>query len=113
KKPDPRGRAVDSSARSLIVDTAFNWSSSFTAPPLEETVLYELHVGTFNVGAAVPSTFADVTAKLDHLAALGINMIELMPPAAFSGKTSWGYNPSLPFAVAPPYGSPDDFKRLV
>jgi 1,4-alpha-glucan branching enzyme len=114
RKPDPRGLAVDSGGRSLIVDRgAHVWASSFTAPPVEEMVVYELHVGTFNVAGTVPATFASVTAKLDYLAQLGINMIELMPPSQFSSKTSWGYNPSLPFAMAPSYGTPEDFKQLV
>jgi 1,4-alpha-glucan branching enzyme len=111
-KPDPRGLAVDGSGHSLIVERS-GGAGSFTAPPPEEMVIYELHVGTFNVGSTLPATFAEVTAKLDYLAELGVNMIELMPPAQFAGKTSWGYNPSLPFAVASAYGAPEDFKQLV
>jgi 1,4-alpha-glucan branching enzyme len=113
RKPDPRGRQVDASGKSVIVDgRGFAWSD-FVPPPVEEMVVYELHVGTFNVGAALPSRFPDVAAKLDYLAQLGVNMIELMPPAQFASKTSWGYNPSLPFAVATPYGTVEEFQQLV
>jgi 1,4-alpha-glucan branching enzyme len=113
-KPDPRAIQVDGSNHSVIVDKdGFSWTSTFTPPSAEEAVIYELHVGTFNVGAAVPSKFVDVEAKLDYLQSLGINMIELLPPAQFASKTSWGYNPSLPFAIAAPYGSADEFKHLV
>jgi 1,4-alpha-glucan branching enzyme len=113
-KADPRGLQVDGSGRSLIVDgNSYSWSSSFTAPSEDEMVIYELHVGTFNVTGALPSKFSDVISKLDYLQQLGVNMIELMPPAHFSSKTSWGYNPSLPFAIAAAYGTTTDFKELV
>ena len=116
RKPDPRGREVSTAGHSIIVDpAAFAWTTPpFVPPPVEQMVIYELHIGTFNVGAAgLPSKFADTTAKLDYLATLGVNMIELMPPADFSSKTSWGYNPSLPFAVASQYGDAADLKTLV
>lgn len=29
--------------------------------------------------------------RLDHLAAVGVNMLEVMPPAEFAGDFSWGY----------------------
>jgi 1,4-alpha-glucan branching enzyme len=115
-KADPRGRQLDASGHSVIVDpAAFTWTTpNFTPPAPEETVIYEMHVGTFNVGAAgLPSKFSDTTAKLDYLAALGVNMIELMPPASFGSKTSWGYNPRLPFTVTTQYGTAADLKTLV
>ena len=43
-------------------------------------MLYELHVGTFATGGRA-GTFDGVRRKLDHLAALGITAIELMPVA--------------------------------
>src|SRR6185369_10603614 len=79
-KPDPRGRQLDAAGHSVIVDSgAWTWSSAFAAPPVEEMVIYELHVGTFS--GALPSKFSDVAARLDYLAQLGVNLIELMPPA--------------------------------
>jgi 1,4-alpha-glucan branching enzyme len=117
KKPDPRARAVTSDGKSVIVDArTFTWSASFTPPPVAEQVIYELHIGTFNMGnttGTTPSTFTDAIARLDHVASLGVNMLEILPPAAWPGPRSWGYNPSLPFAVEPVYGTPDDLRRFV
>ena len=49
--------------------------------------------------AVAPGTFDGVVERLDYLRDLGVNAIELMPPAEFPGDFSWGYNPSPIFAV--------------
>jgi 1,4-alpha-glucan branching enzyme len=114
---DPRARAVTgATGHAIIVDpAAFAWSAPDFAPaPVAEQVLYELHLGTFNPPAGtVAGTFATAADKLDYLAALGVNVIELMPPAEFSSTTSWGYNPILIDAVQHSYGTPDDARRFV
>jgi 1,4-alpha-glucan branching enzyme len=115
-RQDPRARQVAStSGPGVIVDpAAFSWTSSWQMPPPEKRVIYELHLGTFNPPAdTVKGTFATAAAKLDYLAALGVNLIELMPPVAFPTTTSWGYNPNFPFALAQPYGTPDDLRHFV
>jgi 1,4-alpha-glucan branching enzyme len=58
-------------------------------------------------------TFRDLLAKIDYLADLGINAIEVMPVQAFPGESSWGYNPVFPFAPARAYGTPEDLRRVV
>jgi maltooligosyltrehalose trehalohydrolase len=72
-------------------------------------VMYELHVGTFTprgtLGAAI--------TRLDHLADLGIQVIELMPVAAFSGRHGWGYDGVDLYAVHQPYGGPAALQRFV
>lgn len=79
-----------------------------------ELVIYELHVGSFNVPArGQPGTFAQVREKLPYLRDLGVNAIEIMPVAEFSGDFSWGYNPAHPFAVESAYGGPEEFQALV
>jgi 1,4-alpha-glucan branching enzyme len=79
-----------------------------------ELVVYEMHVGTFNVKEeGRPGTFLSAMEKLPYLQKLGINAVELMPVAEFSGDFSWGYNPSHPFAVESSYGGPDDLKRFI
>ena len=117
KKADPRARRLTNSVGpSIIVDpTAFAWTvPDFLPAPHAATVIYEMHVGSFNVTRqGRPGTFASATARLDDLAALGINMIELMPPAEFAQDFSWGYNPALPFAPESAYGTPDDLRTLV
>ncbi|HEY4331627.1 MAG TPA: hypothetical protein VGM78_03620, partial [Ilumatobacteraceae bacterium] len=67
----------------------FEWTDADWAGfPLASAVIYELHVGTFSP----EGTFAGVVDRLDHLAALGITAIELMPVATFEGDRGWGYD---------------------
>jgi 1,4-alpha-glucan branching enzyme len=116
-RQDPRARAVKSpTGPSLIVDPQFAWTmpADWAPAPVEQQVVYELHLGTFNPPAGtVAGTFATAMDKLDYLADLGVNVIELMPPIQFPSTTSWGYNPTFPFAVQNTYGTPDDFRRFV
>ncbi|MCD6639905.1 MAG: hypothetical protein LT071_08330, partial [Nocardioides sp.] len=51
--------------------------------------------------------------KFDHLVALGVNVVQVMPVAEFAGDYSWGYNPAHVFAVESAYGGPDAFKAFV
>jgi maltooligosyltrehalose trehalohydrolase len=98
-------------APSRVVDhDAFAWSDrSWKGVHLPSAVIYELHVGTFSA----TGTFAGVIEHLDHLVALGINVIEVMPIAAFDGDRGWGYDGVSLYAVHEPYGGPEGFKRLV
>lgn len=79
-----------------------------------ELVLYELHVGSFVGGPFnAPGRFEQVTNRLPYLKSLGINALEVMPPMAFPGERSWGYNLTNPFAIEASYGGPDAFKRMI
>jgi len=79
-----------------------------------ELVICELHVGTFVPGPHnSPGRFEQVAARLPYLKNLGINAIEIMPPMAFPGERTWGYNLTNPFAVDGTYGGPDGMKRLI
>src|SRR5207249_503869 len=91
------------------------WASApFSAPPPSQMAIYEIHVGTFNTDMQhLPGTFRSVIDRLDHIAMLGANMIELMPVFEFPTTTSWGYNPACPFAPESSYGTPDDLQALV
>ncbi len=102
-------------ANDIIYDpTAFDWrNDSFRPPALNELVIYELHIGTFDTNG-VSNRFLAATNKLDYLKSLGANAIEVMPLAEFPGSSSWGYNPAQPFAVEnTQYGGPDGFKAFV
>lgn len=114
-KVDPRARQIDpESGNGVIYRDDFDWGDAeFVTPPLNEIVLYELHVGTFGGKKDRPGTFDEVIQRLPYLEKLGINAIELMPPTEFPGETSWGYNPSHPFAVEADYGGPDGLKKLI
>lgn len=114
---DPYARQVTSSVGNAVVydDAAFDWEGdAFVIPPHNELVIYELHVGSFVAESPdQPGRFDLVQERLDHLVALGVNAIQIMPVAEFAGDRSWGYNPAHIFAVETAYGGPDAFKRLV
>ncbi len=76
---------------------------------IEGGVIYELHVGTFTPGG----TFDAAIEKLDYLADLGVDFVELMPVNSFSGTHGWGYDGVLWYAVHEPYGGPDGLVRFV
>jgi malto-oligosyltrehalose trehalohydrolase len=88
----------------------FAWTDAgWRGVPLPGAVIYELHVGTFTPAG----TFDAAIERLDHLAALGVDAVELMPVAAFPGAHGWGYDGIALWAVHAPYGGPDGLKRLV
>ena len=99
----------------LFDPTSLSWSDAgFVAPPINQMVIYELHIATFeNDGGNGGGTYTSAETGLPALKALGINMIELMPIAEFPGNYSWGYNPTYPFAPSRAYGSPEDLNAFV
>jgi 1,4-alpha-glucan branching enzyme len=117
-RADPRARRLTASTNghSIVVDAAaYAWQTpNFTPAPTADTVVYELHLGTFT--RATPTTigtWAGAAAKLDYLQALGIDAVEIMPPALSPGDTTWGYGPSWPFATHNIYGGPDDVRAFI
>jgi len=114
---DPYARKVTSSIGNGIVydPQAFDWGdNSFQMATGNELVIYEMHIGTFNVQEkGQPGTFDSAVEKLPYLRELGINAVEVMPIVQFAGDFSWGYNPAHPFAIESIYGGPDAFKRFV
>jgi len=113
-RSDPRSRMIDSqdNNNSVVVSTnAFNWEEEWGGiTNAGDLVIYEAHVGTF---AGPSGTFSSFTNHLDDLRDLGVSGIELMPINEYPSATSWGYNPTYPFALEADYGTPDDLKRLV
>ncbi len=112
-RPDPRTAwqpfGVDGPSR-VVDHGAFDWhDGSWRGLYLPSAVLYELHVGTFTPAG----TFDAVIERLDHLVSLGVDGIELLPVAAFSGERGWGYDGVDLFAPHDAYGGPDGLKRLV
>lgn len=114
---DPYARKVTTAAGNGIIyePKAFAWGEdTFNMATGNELVIYEMHIGTFNVKeTGHPGTFQSAIEKFPYLKELGINAIEVMPIAEFSGDFSWGYNPAHPFAVKSTYGGPDEFKLFV
>ena len=112
-RPDPRSafqpRGIDGPSR-VLGHSAFAWTDEgWRGLPLAGSVLYECHVGTFSP----EGTFDGVIGRLDHLVELGVDAIELLPVAEFSGPRGWGYDGVDLFAPHHAYGGPDGLKRLV
>ncbi len=106
--PDPvsRFQPDDVHGASEVVDPASHaWRDlGWKGRPWEEVVIYELHTGTFSAGG----DFAGVIDHLDHLVALGITAVELLPVADFPGARNWGYDGVLLYAPDSRYGRPED-----
>jgi maltooligosyltrehalose trehalohydrolase len=112
-RPDPRSPwqpgGIDGPSR-VVDHGAFGWADrGWRGISLPGAVLYECHVGTFSAAG----TFDGAIGHLDHLADLGVDAIELMPVAEFSGERGWGYDGVGLFAPHHAYGGPDGLKRLV
>ena len=111
--PDPASRWQPHGlrGRSRLLDTgAFEWTDDgFRAPALRDSVLYELHVGTFTE----EGTFDAAVPHLAGLRELGVTTIELMPLAAFPGRHGWGYDGAYISATHDPYGGPPGLQRFV
>jgi maltooligosyltrehalose trehalohydrolase len=112
-RPDPRSPFQPEGIHgfSRVVDhDAFDWTDpAWRGVHLPSAVLYELHVGTFTP----EGTFDAAIDRLDHLVSLGIDAVELLPVAEFSGSRGWGYDGVDLFAPHHVYGGPDGLKRLV
>jgi maltooligosyltrehalose trehalohydrolase len=112
-RPDPRSAfqpgGIDGPSR-VVDHGAFGWTdAAWRGLPLPGSVLYECHVGTFGGDG----TFDGLIGRLDYLAGLGVDAIELMPVAEFSGLRGWGYDGVGLFAPHHAYGGPDGLRRLV
>jgi maltooligosyltrehalose trehalohydrolase len=111
--PDPRSpRQPDGvHERSQLWDpSSAAWTDAdWRGRSIEGAVLYELHIGTFTAAG----TFDAAIDKLDYLADLGVDFVEVMPVNAFSGTHGWGYDGVLWYAVHEPYGGPDGLVRFV
>ncbi|BAZ69709.1 MAG: malto-oligosyltrehalose trehalohydrolase [Pelatocladus maniniholoensis HA4357-MV3] len=96
---------------SQVVDhSSFSWTDAeWQGIPLEQMVIYELHVSTFTE----EGTFESIIPRIAELLELGINAIEIMPVAQFPGDRNWGYDGTFPYAVQNSYGGVDGLKKLV
>jgi maltooligosyltrehalose trehalohydrolase len=85
--------------------------SSLAGQParLQETVIYELHVGTFTPAG----TFEAAIPYLRGLAELGITAVEVMPVAEFPGAHGWGYDGVYISAAQSSYGGPFGLSQFV
>jgi maltooligosyltrehalose trehalohydrolase len=111
--PDPASRFQPRDVHGpseVINPDAFDWQdNAWRGRRWEESIIYELHVGTFTPAG----DFSFVRRRLDYLADLGITAVELMPVADFPGRRNWGYDGVFPFAPDSTYGRPEALKDLV
>ncbi|MFA9199531.1 MAG: alpha-amylase family glycosyl hydrolase, partial [Aquirufa sp.] len=90
--------------------TPYVWkTASFTRPASSNLQVYELLVRDF----VADRRYKTVADSLGYLKKLGINALELMPVAEFSGNDSWGYNPIFYTAPDKAYGTKNDLKYLI
>jgi isoamylase len=123
--------------KSVVVNPYFDWEQDRPLSiPLNESVIYELHVKGFtkchpDIPEAIRGTYAGLVAKpsIQYLKRLGVTAVELMPVHAFltdkhlaeKGLTNyWGYNTTNFFSPDARYsGSGDrggqvaEFKTMV
>lgn len=95
--------------KSVVIDSAFTWGGDqLLRTPWDKTIIYEVHVKGYTaqhpkVPDSLRGTYLGLTspAALDHLRALGVTAIELLPVHHFvldkhlddRGLTTyWGYN---------------------
>ena len=114
--------------KARVVKDDFDWGD-FKQPliPMEDLIIYELHVRGFTKMdgsiTTVPGTFAALLEKLPYLKELGVNAVELMPIFEFDevkdrreyhGKELldyWGYNTVSFFAPNTSYSSGAEYNR--
>jgi maltooligosyltrehalose trehalohydrolase len=111
--PDPRSlrqpHGINGPSRTYD-HGSFSWNDQgWRGMPLAESIIYELHVGTFTA----EGTFDAAISRLGYLRDLGVTTVELMPVAAFPGRHGWGYDVTNLWAVHEPYGGPDGLKRFI
>ena len=111
------GKPRGTRRRSLFVRRRYDWGEdSPPLTPLEDMVIYELHVRGFTChatsGVSRPGTFAGLMEKIPYLQALGVTAVELLPVHEFDEddcpftnpqtgeklRNFWGYN-SIAFAA--------------
>ena len=112
-RPDPRSKWQPEGIHepsALLDQSRFQWSDEgWRGMSHRGAILYELHVGTFTPSG----TFEGIIDRLPHLLDLGVDAIELLPVAEFSGERGWGYDGVDLYAPHHAYGGPEGLKKLV
>lgn len=94
------------------------WASEFTSGRpvpnrIDDLVIYELHVGSLGFGKDGAGDLGDALNFLDHLVELGVNAVELLPMAEFSGSAAWGYGNTHHFCIESAAGGRDKYRHFV
>ena len=132
----PRNAAQSGIYRAHLVPQDFDWGDDRPLElPLEDLVIYEMHVRGFTrsatSGVKHPGTFAGLREKIPYLKDLGINCVELLPIFEFDETDMvrsnpitgeplcnyWGYNtvafyaPKAAYAATGAFGMQSDELR--
>jgi 1,4-alpha-glucan branching enzyme len=114
---DTVARDFDDPAGPRIADAEF-WAHEFTPgmtvpSRIEDLIVYELHVNALGGSRPDPGTLKDAMDFLPYLLDLGVNAVELLPMAEFSGAFGWGYGDSHHFTIESSAGGRDEYKHFV
>ena len=80
---------------------------------IDDLVIYELHIGSLGFGSAEAGTLKQAIDFLDHLVKLGVNAVEIMPMAEFSGSAGWGYGDTHHLCIEASAGGRDKYRHFV
>ncbi len=85
----------------ILPETLFDWGDDSPPHiPLNELVIYEMHVRAFTQHSSSninhPGTFLGVVEKIPHLLDLGVNAVELMPMQEFNEMEYADTHPNAP-----------------
>jgi 1,4-alpha-glucan branching enzyme len=119
--PDVARRGFESAPpgeRPDLIPVEEFWAGEFTPgvpvpTRLEDLVIYELHVGSLGFGKAGPGDLGDAVRLLDHLVDLGVNAVEMLPMAEFSGNLSWGYGDTHHLCIEASAGGRDKYRHFI
>ncbi len=120
----PRGQHY----KARVVKDDFDWrDSQQPLTPMEDLIIYELHVRGYtkdaSSGVTYPGTFAGLKEKIPYLESLGVNAVELMPIFEFdemqdyrhhNGNTLynyWGYSTVSFFSPNTSYTASTEYNR--
>ena len=116
-KADPLAKrtACPPETDSIVDSTSFAWSDSAwmdkrTGKLDVPMSIYEVHVGSWKVGANYNRLREEL---IPYLKEHGFTHVELLPVAEHPFGGSWGYQVSGYYSPSARWGSPDEFRELV
>ena len=111
--PDPRSahqpHGVHAASRTFDVAQHTWHDGDWPGVEVHGALVYELHIGTFTPDGTLDAAID----RLEHLADLGVDLVQLMPVAAYPGERGWGYDGVALYAVHEAYGGPAALQRFV
>lgn len=109
--PDPASRYQPQGVHgpSMVCEIEPVRTPGWRGVAMDDAIIYELHLGTFTP----EGTLAAAATRLPYLRELGVNVVELLPIAAFPGERNWGYDGVCQFALQHSYGQWHDLTAFI